>query len=395
MGACLCRSPKENNADASAHQTASKNEIQQQHPETELTTIMKPITSDHKDYNLATSIQNGLLDSLTSNASFLDNLSDPDPKQRSKSVIEQSAEKTEHKMNAHHDGQSKNEIFTEFAPEIFSQLRTSFNISDDEYLSNLTGDNNALLSFLSNSKSGQYFFFSNNSQFIIKTMSKSELHFLLQLLPSYYEHMCANEHSLLPKFYGVYKLNNIKLHNRSKQNKDLAFLISNNVFYSPRNIPITQQYDLKGSRQGRKTDEIQKENGDILKDLNFIEDDVHLYISKNDKDKMFYQQIKADTDWFVKHQIMDYSLLVGIAQNLDNTNEDEMECVKINDGAIVSNDGTAIYFLGIIDILQKYNKKKKVAGFVKGIKHEKSTLSTVPPDQYAQRFCNFFADRVH
>merc|ERR1719150_1136787 len=97
-------------------------------------------------------------------------------KTQSKSIEEECSFKFDHKLN----GDDKEEIFTEFAPEIFTKLRTSFNITDDIYLSILTGDNNALLSFLSNSKSGQYFFFSNNSQFIIKTMSKSELEFLLQ-----------------------------------------------------------------------------------------------------------------------------------------------------------------------------------------------------------------------
>ena len=389
MGTCLSQPPKIGNNDPSNQVNLTPTE----QPNTEMTrTIaMKPITSDHINYNLATSIQNGLHGSLSSNASFLDNLSDDNVKDRSKSIVDQSTEKTEHKVN----NNDQEEIFTEYAPDIFSKLRKSFNITNTTYLSILTGDNNALLSFLSNSKSGQYFFFSNNSQFIIKTMSKSELDFLLQLLPSYYEHICQYEHSLLPKFYGVYKLNKIKLHNHN--NKDLAFLISNNVFYSPHNIRIKHQYDLKGSTQGRRTADAQKLSGDILKDLNFMEDDVRLYVSNNGKDKLFYQQIEADAQWFSQHQIMDYSLLIGIA-DADGLSESEKESkrdlVKINDGEILSNDGTQLYFLGIIDILQKYNKKKKVAGFVKGIAHEKSTLSTVPPDQYARRFCKFFEDRI-
>merc|ERR1712228_568065 len=108
------------------------------------------------------------------------------------------------------------------------------------------------------------------------------------------------------------KLNKIKIHNHN--NKDLAFLISNNV-----NIQSMISYDLKGSTQGRKTDDVKKQNGDILKDLNFIEDDVRVSISNTNKDQIFYKQLEIDTLWFAKHQIMDYSLLIGIA-DADNMN---------------------------------------------------------------------------
>lgn len=47
------------------------------------------------------------------------------------------------------------------------------------------------------------------------------------------------------------------------------------------------------------------------------------------------------------------------------------------------------YMIGIIDFLQEYNMKKKAERLIKGVKDEVDGISVCPPDQYAQRFCNF------
>lgn len=45
-----------------------------------------------------------------------------------------------------------------------------------------------------------------------------------------------------------------------------------------------------------------------------------------------------------------------------------------------------VYHFGIIDFLQKYNKKKKIANFAKSLKYEKDQISTVDPVFYMSRF---------
>eukprot|EP01084_Bolivina_argentea_P083125 150513_1 len=384
MGKCVSSPVEEKKIDTTAD-------------EHESSIAMVPITLNHLDYKLATAIQSGLYESLSSSSIVSDPPETTSLTQstinRSKTIQQQCTEIFDHKVN----DVSNQETFTEYAPEIFSKLRQSFDISDDEYLSILTG-NNSLLSFLSNSKSGQYFFFSNNSQFMIKTMSKSELDFLVQILPSYYDYMRTQKNSLIARFYGIYKLNKFRINNESK-NKDISFLISNNVFYSPKNFKIIEKYDLKGSTQGRKTIIDNNNSNQILKDLNFIENDIRLEISRDNKAKIFHEQINKDCQWFEKHLIMDYSLLVGIA-NVDNIQEcngkyyDNKNVFCDYYGGILSDNKKQIFFIGIIDILQKYNNKKKVAGLIKGIRYEQITLSTVPPDMYANRFCQFFKDRV-
>lgn len=50
-----------------------------------------------------------------------------------------------------------------------------------------------------------------------------------------------------------------------------------------------------------------------------------------------------------------------------------------------SYEGNEFYFIGIIDILQKYNNKKRIANLAKSLRHAKDELSTVEPKMYAAR----------
>lgn len=57
-------------------------------------------------------------------------------------------------------------------------------------------------------------------------------------------------------------------------------------------------------------------------------------------------------------------------------------------------DGEKIYFCGVIDILQKYNKRKKVENFFRGLNTDTSTISAVPPEQYSQRMYEFLKEKI-
>jgi hypothetical protein len=54
--------------------------------------------------------------------------------------------------------------------------------------------------------SGSFFFFSHDNRFIVKTMSKGELDFMLNVLPDLYAHWCEYPHSLIARLYGVFKI---------------------------------------------------------------------------------------------------------------------------------------------------------------------------------------------
>ncbi len=75
--------------------------------------------------------------------------------------------------------------FYDHAPTVFSHLRERFGIQQGDYLMSLTSD--YMLSQLPTpGKSGSNFFFSQDSRFIIKTISQSEFQVCLKMLQSYY-----------------------------------------------------------------------------------------------------------------------------------------------------------------------------------------------------------------
>merc|ERR1712154_660372 len=161
-----------------------------------------------------------------------------------------------------------------------------------------------LLEFISNSKSGQFFYKSYDEQFIIKTMTRTESIFLRKIFPSYYSYVSQQPDTLLPKFYGMHKV-------KTKKQK-IYFFIQQNVFYSDvDNIDIHDQYDLEGSTQGRRATKAERERGDILKDLDWIDDGKKINIGPR-RAKLLKDQLKKDTLWLRLQKIMDYSLLVGI-----------------------------------------------------------------------------------
>ena len=75
--------------------------------------------------------------------------------------------------------------FKDYCRPIFAQLREWFGIKPQTYLVKLCGGFN-LLEFISNSKSGQFFFYSHDGQFLIKSMTRSECKLMRNILPQYY-----------------------------------------------------------------------------------------------------------------------------------------------------------------------------------------------------------------
>ena len=51
--------------------------------------------------------------------------------------------------------------------------------------------------------------------------------------------------------------------------------------------------------------------------------------------------------------------------------------------------GDEIYYLGIIDCLTHYGTTKKLENFFKGLSHDRTQISPIPPESYGERFINF------
>jgi 1-phosphatidylinositol-4-phosphate 5-kinase len=58
----------------------------------------------------------------------------------------------------------------------------------------------------STGKSGSFFFFSRDRNFIIKTMFVDEMKVFIRELDQYIEHLEENPHSLIGRIYGIYQV---------------------------------------------------------------------------------------------------------------------------------------------------------------------------------------------
>ncbi|CAL8463328.1 g2862 [Coccomyxa elongata] len=186
----------------------------------------------------------------------------------------------------------------DYCPMAFRQLREVFNIEAAEYMKSICGDQ-ALRELPSPGKSGSVFFVSHDDKYMIKTMRKGEVKLLLELLPKYVAHVEKYPHTLLVKFFGLYR---VIPENGSK----VRFIVMNNVFQNA--LPISKQYDLKGSTQGRTSANDAPRPTMILKDLDL---DIKIKLEEGWHDRLM-DQLAADCALLEELRVMDYSLLLGV-----------------------------------------------------------------------------------
>ncbi|CAH2316205.1 phosphatidylinositol 4-phosphate 5-kinase 1 isoform X3 [Pelobates cultripes] len=199
------------------------------------------------------------------------------------------------KLTQGHEGY----VMRTYAGPVFSHFRQSLGLSEESYSRSLSACG-LFLQFISNSKSKADFFLTNDKRFFLKTQSKREVHFLLQILRKYIQHFQAYPHSLLVKIVGVHSISRA-------QDKKKYFIIMQSVFFPDERI--TGRYDIKGCHVSRWT-EPEPEGSRVLqvfKDLNF-EGNV---ICLDQQRQWFLRQMELDTRFLQDLNVLDYSLLVG------------------------------------------------------------------------------------
>ncbi|KYQ89435.1 putative phosphatidylinositol phosphate kinase [Tieghemostelium lacteum] len=299
--------------------------------------------------------------------------------------------------------------FTQFAPMAFDNLRTMFSVDKGDFMLSLcntiqsSGDN-SLRCLPSPGKSGSVFLFSDDMKFIMKTIPSHESKLLLDILPDYVNYIKDNLNTLLPKFFGLYKI-------KQKGYGSVRIVVLENLFRSPNKIH--ERYDLKGSLQGRETLDRATNSNTTLKDMDFRNDKKRIQIQQS---QLLIEQLKKDSNFLSQLNIMDYSLLIGIHKNNININTSTSNSSNIDSNLIIQNEGNSqsvpsldhisklfeldgsvyskskeeIYYLGVIDILVEYTFSKKLAHFIKTIRYGKEQeISTVSPNEYAIRFQKF------
>lgn len=198
-----------------------------------------------------------------------------------------------HKMSDFH--------FKVYSPLVFRKIRRKFKVDPTEFL--LQCADSKYLEFTSNSKSGEFFFFSPNKKYMIKTVSQGECRCLRAFLPNYYRHVMSHRNTFLNRFYGLYRV-------QMKNNHTTWFLIMGSVF--PSKLRISRLYDLKGSRYGRQASKKDKEKENCCyKDLDFINHGMKIEVGEELANKM-KKQIQKDVEVLRQQKIIDYSMLVGV-----------------------------------------------------------------------------------
>lgn len=227
----------------------------------------------------------------------------------------------------------------------------------------------------SGGRSGAFFYFTADHEFIIKTITSEELVVLRSMIKDYCDHIISAEGSFLSRIFGIYKIKIDKTRTfRIILQENLTSRLSNPVLF-----------DMKGSTTDRRVSAFTfKEINDmprdvVYKDIDFAENVRYFTVSAEEQSNIL-TKLTRDTKLLKKYLIMDYSLLIMVEKvtSLKNT---------LIEKHFVATHNSYIVFIGIIDYLQTYNTKKKLENKYKKLKnHNTMQLSAISPKPYKKRF---------
>ena len=283
--------------------------------------------------------------------------------------------------------------FKDYCPTVFLRIRKMFRITNEAYLNSLgvvklmhslfKAEFSSLVGLVSAGKSGCFFYYSDDGQYMIKTMTRKEYLFFKSILPGYYQHIASNPNTLIIRLFGFHKI----IYKKGRELVKQYFVVMGNVFKS--GLEVNMRYDLKGSTHGRSTEE--SEDFSIpRKDVDFNSSGIKVGIPEEVKQQIL-EQMELDCQFLSNCQINDYSLLLGIHYLKGNQEVPQDESAPLcerNLGGVLSEDRKVIYFLGVIDILTVYNFMKRMENLVKTQLYG-NTISCIPPAQYAERFMQY------
>eukprot|EP01043_Picozoa_sp_COSAG02_P021906 COSAG02_NODE_1124_length_14441_cov_21.457607_4_plen_1017_part_00 len=328
---------------------------------------------------------------------------------------------------------SSNVQFIDYCPFTFHAFRTSAGLQPESYKKSLAKPRNSR--FKLGGTSGAFIFFSDDNQFVIKQIQTNEFNTLLTILPSYLKHMRTHPDSMLQHMY--------QLCSCTMYHHTLYFLVVGNVHHTAASLghQLHERYDLKGSWIGRNAPAISPGTlvrcrlchddfifGQIsacpkrpagfqhVPDVTMKDMDLNykLPMSKEKAAKLSVQ-LAHDTAWLCSHDIVDYSLYLGVHKRSYDVNMSRNASFRLSsadeslevgarttpffaadDGGIgaVFVEGPAVFYVGVIDILQAYDFWKKLERFWKVVVCKKNGdgISCIKPHPYRRRFLSKIND---
>lgn len=286
-----------------------------------------------------------------------------------------------------------------YEPRVFGELRKRDNISHTSFKRSMMKLYNP--GEMTGGSSGADFYFTSDDKYICKEIKKrEEMDVLLKILHSFAQYCEENPHTLLPPLYGLYEI--------FYKGRKFRVVVMMNINHTK--LKIHKTFDLKGSTVNRESG-----GGSVLKDTDFTRMKCGLNFGAHRE--VILKQLEDDTKFLAGHNIMDYSLLVGIHNdpNLEIPVADDewlrrrcWDKTALEDnwrkfqGGFVSVCRTKVYFLGIIDIFQVYNLQKKLEKRLKTAKIKVTHLgskadtdiSSTNSAHYRQRFNDFMRRAV-
>ncbi|KAL7617455.1 hypothetical protein Lser_V15G04197 [Lactuca serriola] len=316
--------------------------------------------------------------------------------------------------------QSSEFIWRDYCPLVFRALRKLFNLDVDDYILSICG-NDAFRELSSTRKGGSFFYLTHDDKYMIKIIKKSKVRVLNRMLPAYFEHVKSFENTLVTKYCGLHC---VKLSGPIQ--KKVRFVIMGNFLCTE--VPIHRRYELKGSSHMGITE---KPETKLMQTPHLQILNLKLFFGcRKIGFKSFAVQVNKDCDFLEQERITDYNLLVGISfqephrqaaevnathdsngttpslsADMDSLiNPTKYNCLRLGikmpariEFTVRSNDtqlvgeptgqfGDVILFIGIIDILQDYDKSKHT---YKSFQCDPTSISAIDPRFYSKRFKDF------
>ncbi|PRP83793.1 hypothetical protein PROFUN_08991 [Planoprotostelium fungivorum] len=286
----------------------------------------------------------------------------------------------EEKLDSRPIRESHQHTFTDYAPLVFMRMRQTAGVDNETYVEALEPRNfieNLGNQKFSDGRSGSFFVFSPCKNFIVKTLTVDEAALVIDILPKLYQHMMQNPDTLINRFFGLHAIS--VLHGETTY-----VAVMENVINT--RLKLDRRYDLKGSWVNREVGRAHDEGSQGM-DLDLK---TKLNLDPHTKSR-FLSQIRSDSEFFTRLNIMDYSLLLAIHNVTSGDPYDTIDQGPFHRrtrGGVLSRDGREVYFFGIIDVLQLWDRKKKMERFFKVYVRNKSKwgVSAQEPSIYSQRF---------